>query len=112
MVLPGKRMKRIERAKRVFNAVTMRRAVAAESRAVMPVEGVRFTPYNPAAHSTAVIERRLLNPKQQPIQPTQGSEKHPKKFDVVKIGSKVVATNDPSKFIERRKKGNRFDLKA
>ena len=82
----------------------IRNSVAAESRKVASTGAVAgVTRYDPNVHSTDIIESRpARNPQ----------EKHATaRRDIVQIGGKVVATNDPGKFIERRRKP-RLDLKV
>ena len=97
MGLPRRRIIRIQHPAR------MRNSVASASSKVQPVTGTSVMPYNPGMHSTSVVEKRQAG--------KQGAEKTVRKFDTLEIGGRIVATNDPRKFVERRN-GKRLDLKA
>ena len=88
---------------RAFNPPTteprMRTSVAAGSSRVQAVEKVRFVPYNPAIHSTAVIARKKRTPPEKKV-----VEKFPDRLDTLQIGGKVIAKNPTEIPIQKKKK--------
>lgn len=112
MFMPGRSV-RVLRAKRILNAMRMRNSVAGESRAVAPVNtdsSVRR--YYPEQHSTSVISRRNESLRKSGENVSQREEK--RRFDTVEIGGKIIAENDPSRILERRKRKipGRLNVKA